>query len=191
MVARKQKDDLNWGEEAKLQTRLLLENLLAAAEGQLPEKLDRPKPKWEGETNNLAVKTTMLELKRLMEHRGYYFSTIKNFQTPAEKETYIPQALRDTIERLKLLRILIAPDQSGQRTLNYRLEFLSRDRKENLEHFDKCWKEYKEAKSVKTQVGKSDRFIPTKKAIISEICPYKGLSAFTTEDAPFSMEYRS
>ena len=38
-----QKDDFSWGEEAKRQARLLLDALLAAAEGDLPEKCDRPK----------------------------------------------------------------------------------------------------------------------------------------------------
>jgi len=185
MAVKKQKDDFSWGDDVKKQAKLLLDALLAAADGQLPEKLDRPKPKWEGESNNLVVKTTMRELKQLMKHRGYIFPTTKEFPTKLDEENHIPQALRDTIDRLKLLRILKAPDQSGQTSLNFRFELCSRKQEENLIQFDDCWEKYKEDKLSKTQTSNSDTYTNTKKPVIPEICPYKGLSAFTKDDAPF------
>jgi len=174
-----QNDDFSWGEDAKRQAKLLLDALLAVAEGDLPEKWNRPKVQWEGESNILIIQTKNIDLKRLMEYKGY------KFEAANSKENQIPQGLRDTIKRLKLLQILKAPNQSGKSILNYRLELWSRNRKDNLTKFEERWEQHKLERDTKAKQPISRKPTLNQKKVISEICPYKGLSAFTKEDAPF------
>jgi len=178
MAAKKQKDKLSWGDDVKEQARFLLEALLAAAEGDLPDNCNYPKMKWEGESNVLIIETPNIDLKKLMEYNGYKFETAKTDQYE------IPQALRDTISRLKILEILKAPNQPGKIILHYRLELCSRNRKENLTKFEEIWKQFK-AEREKTQATISRKITPNKTKVIPEICPYKGLSAFTKDDSSF------
>jgi len=178
MAVKKQKDKLSWGDDVKEQARFLLDALLAAVEGDLPDNCNYPKMKWEGQSNILIIETQNIDLKRLMEYKGYKFETAKTDQYE------IPQALRDTISRLKILEILKAPNQSGKSILHYRLELCSRNRKENLTKFEEIWKQSK-AEREKTQATISRKITPNKTKVISEICPYKGLSAFTKDDTAF------
>jgi len=178
MVAKKQKDKLSWGDDVKEQARFLLDALLAAAEGDLPDNCTYPKMKWEGESNILIIETQNIDLKKLIEYKGY------KFETATINQYEIPQALRDTISRLKRLEILKAPNQSGKSILQYRLELCSRNRKVILTKFEERWEQFK-AERDKNQATISRKFKLNKTKVISEICPYKGLSAFTKDDFPF------